>query len=135
VSAHGLERLVARSPNLRRLRLNRAVPHAVLANILSRAPKLVDLGTGSFAESNNAAALISLYSAIRKCNSLRSLSGFWDSPRMIIPAIHFVCKNLTCLNLSYAPRFRSAHLIEVVRQCWSLRHLWVRFTSTNAMEL
>ncbi|CAM0957303.1 unnamed protein product [Alopecurus aequalis] len=124
VSAHGLERLVARSPNLRRLRLNHAVPLAVLANILTRAPKLVDLGTGSFAD-NNAAALISLYSAIRKCNSLRSLSGFWDSPRLIIPAIHFVCKNLTCLNLSYAPRFRSADLIEIIRPCQSLRHLWV----------
>ena len=50
VNASALERLVARSPNLKRLRLNRAVPFDVLYRILGRTPKLEDLGTGSFVE-------------------------------------------------------------------------------------
>ncbi|XP_048530857.1 transport inhibitor response 1-like protein Os11g0515500 [Triticum urartu] len=125
VSANALESLVARSPNLKSLRLNRAVPPAVLAKILTSAPKLVDLGTGLVAQSNNAGALPSLYSAIQQCSSLNSLSGFWDSPRWITPIIQYICKNLTCLNLSYAPMFRTVDLIGIIRQCQNLRHLWV----------
>ncbi|XP_044950022.1 transport inhibitor response 1-like protein Os11g0515500 [Hordeum vulgare subsp. vulgare] len=124
VSANALESLVARSPNLKSLRLNRAVPAAVLANILTSAPKLVDLGTGLVAQNNNADAL-SLYNAIQQCSSLNSLSGFWDSPRWITPVIHYICKNLTCLNLSYAPTFQTADLIGAIRHCQNLRHLWV----------
>ncbi|XP_047980432.1 protein TRANSPORT INHIBITOR RESPONSE 1-like isoform X3 [Salvia hispanica] len=43
VSFSALERLVARSPNLRTLRLNRAVPLERLANLIRRAPQLVEL--------------------------------------------------------------------------------------------
>ncbi|KAL8535914.1 hypothetical protein ACS0TY_011532 [Phlomoides rotata] len=48
VSFSALERLVARSPNLRTLRLNRAVPLEKLPNLLRRAPQLVELGTGAY---------------------------------------------------------------------------------------
>lgn len=124
VDAHALEKLVARSPNLKSLRMNRAVPLDVLARILPRTSKLVDLGTGSFAQ-GNAGAYIRLFNAFEQCNSLKSLSGFWDAPGLFIPAIYSICKNLTCLNLSYAPAVRSADLIEVIRPCQKLRHLWV----------
>ncbi|KQJ88454.1 hypothetical protein BRADI_4g18220v3 [Brachypodium distachyon] len=145
VNIHALERLVARSPNLKSLRLNRAVPLAVLAKILS-CTRLVDLGTGSFALGNNdgAGALLRVYNALQQCNTLKSLSGFWDSPRLIIPAIHSVCKNLTCLNLSSAPMFRTADFIGVIRLCQNLRHLWVldhigdvglNFVASSCLEL
>ncbi|THU53750.1 hypothetical protein C4D60_Mb10t17730 [Musa balbisiana] len=49
VNAGVLERLVARCPNLRSLKLNRAVSVESLNEIVARAPYLVDLGTGSFA--------------------------------------------------------------------------------------
>ncbi|PUZ44979.1 hypothetical protein GQ55_8G183500 [Panicum hallii var. hallii] len=44
VNASALEGLVARSPNLKRLRLNRRVPFDVWYRILGRTPKLEDLG-------------------------------------------------------------------------------------------
>ncbi|RVX06870.1 Protein auxin signaling F-BOX 2 [Vitis vinifera] len=48
VNLTALERLVARCPNLKSLRLNRAVPLDALQRILMHAPQLVDLGTGSY---------------------------------------------------------------------------------------
>ncbi|XP_062197674.1 transport inhibitor response 1-like protein Os11g0515500 [Phragmites australis] len=125
VNAHALEKLVARSPNLKSLRLNRAVPFDVLARMLSHTPKLEDLGTGSFVRGNNAGAFISLFTALGQCSSLKSLSGFWDALGMLLPAISSVCKNLTCLNLSYARAIRCADLINVIRKCAKLRLLWV----------
>ncbi|XP_062182603.1 transport inhibitor response 1-like protein Os11g0515500 [Phragmites australis] len=125
VNAHALENLVARSPNLKSLRLNRAVPFDVLARMLSRTPKLEDLGMGSFLRGNNAGAFVSLFTALGQCSSLKSLSGFWDAPGLLLPAIYSVCKNLTCLNLSYAPSIQSADFINVIRKCTKLRFLWV----------
>ncbi|CAL4993065.1 unnamed protein product [Urochloa decumbens] len=125
VNAHALERLVARSPNLKRLRLNRAVPFDVLSRILGRTPKLEDLGTGSFVRGNNAAAYVSLFAALGKCSSLKSLSGFWDATGLFLRGIFSVCKNLTCLNLSYAPLVQSADLINIIRRCTNLHVLWL----------
>ena len=127
VNASALERLVARSPNLKRLRLNCAVPFDVLYRILGRTPKLEDLGTGSFVRGNNPAAYVSLFSALGKCSSLKSLSGFWDATGFFLRGFFSVCKNLTCLNLSYAPLIQSADLINIIRRCTKLHVLWVRF--------
>jgi hypothetical protein len=127
VNPHALEELVARSPNLKSLRLNRSVPFDVLVRILSRTCKLEDLGTGSFLRGYNAGAFGSLFIAIGRCTSLKSLSGFWDAPGFLLPAIYSVCRNLTCLNLSYARDTQSADLINVIRNCTKLRLLWVRF--------
>ena len=48
VNLTALERLVARCPNLKSLRLNREVPLDMLQRIFMHAPQLVDLGTGSY---------------------------------------------------------------------------------------
>ena len=133
VNASALERLVARSPNLKRLRLNCAVPFDVLYRILGRTPKLEDLGTGSFVRGNNPAAYVSLFSALRKCSSLKSLSGFWDATGFFLRGIFSVCKNLTCLNLSYAPLIQSADLINIIRRCTKLHVLWVRFFTSSVL--
>ncbi|KAG8090799.1 hypothetical protein GUJ93_ZPchr0011g27456 [Zizania palustris] len=125
VNSHALEKLVARSPNLKSLRLNRAVPLDVLARILSRTPRLVDLCTGSFLRGTNADAYIGLFNAFQHCNMLKRLSGFWDATSLFVQVINPVCKNLTCLNLSNAPMVRSAYLIEFIHQCKKLQHLWV----------
>lgn len=125
VNAYALERLVARSPNLKRLRLNRAVPFDVLSRILGSTPKLEDLGTGSFARDHNPAGYGSLFAAFAKCSSLKSLSGFWDATGSFLHGIFSVCKDLTCLNLSYAPLIQSTNLINIIRRCRKLHVLWV----------
>ncbi|EES09791.1 hypothetical protein BDA96_05G138600 [Sorghum bicolor] len=128
VNAVALEELVARSPNLKSLRLNPSVPIDVLPRILSHTPMLEDLGTGSFVLGNNAGAYISLYRALGKCTLLKSLSGFWDAPGLYVRGMLLpICRTraLTCLNLSYAPLIQSDQLISIVRQCTRLHVLWV----------
>ncbi|KAL6659856.1 hypothetical protein ACP70R_002685 [Stipagrostis hirtigluma subsp. patula] len=127
VNAHALEKLVERSPNLKSLRLNRLVPFDVMARMLARTPKLEDLGTGSFIQGFNAGVGLHLpvFNAFRRSRSLKSLSGFWDAAGLHFQVIYSVCKNLTCLNLSYAPFIQSADLINIIRQCTKLRTLWV----------
>lgn len=134
VNAIALEELVARSPNLKSLRLNRAVPFDVLSRILSRTPMLEDLGTGSLVRGNNPGAYVSLFNTLRKCTLLKSLSGFWDAPGLYVQGILSVCKNLTCLNLSYAPLVQSAQLISIICQCPKLQLLWVRFNCVVARK-
>lgn len=137
VNAIALEELVARSPNLKSLRLNPSVPIDVLPRILSRTPMLEDLGTGSFVLGNNAGAYISLYRALGKCTLLKSLSGFWDASGLYVQGILLpICKisALTCLNLSYAPLIQSDQLISIVRLCTRLHVLWVKFTCSVARK-
>nr|CAD1836655.1 unnamed protein product [Ananas comosus var. bracteatus] len=125
INVAALERLVSRCPNLRSLRLNRAVSVEALSRILMKAPQLVDLGTGSFWVDHRSEAFHRLTSAIERCKSLRSLSGFWDASPLCLPAIYSICSNLTGLNLSYAPAIQGSDLIKLIRHCWKLQRLWV----------
>ncbi|KAK4558638.1 hypothetical protein RGQ29_008086 [Quercus rubra] len=97
VSFTALERLVGRCPNLRTLRLNRAVPLDRLAILLRRAPQLVELGTGEASD--------------LRPDVLSNLSGAFS--------------RLTSLNLSYAATIQSSDLIKLVSQCQNLQKLWV----------
>ncbi|WCJ21412.1 Protein TRANSPORT INHIBITOR RESPONSE 1 [Euphorbia peplus] len=124
VSFSALERLVGRCPNLRTLRLNRSVPLDRLANILRRAPQLVELGTGAYSAEVRPDVFSSLSGAISGCKELKSLSGFWDVVPGYLPAIYPICRGLTSLNLSYA-NIQSVDLIKLVSQCQSLQRLWV----------
>ncbi|GFQ00800.1 protein auxin signaling F-box 3 [Phtheirospermum japonicum] len=73
-----LERLVARCPNLRSLRLNHSVPLDALQRILEKAPQLNDLGIGSFVQDPDSEACNKFKNVLRQCTSIRSLSGFLD---------------------------------------------------------
>ncbi|GAB4847360.1 Protein AUXIN SIGNALING F-BOX 3 [Ancistrocladus abbreviatus] len=125
VNLPALERLVARNPNLRSLRLNRAVPFETLQKILVKAHHLVDLGTGSFVHDPNSETYSKLKNAISKCESIRSLSGFLEVAPRCLPAIYPICSNLTSLNLSYAPGIRGNDLIKLIRHCTKLQRLWI----------
>ncbi|WOL01753.1 transport inhibitor response 1-like protein Os04g0395600 [Canna indica] len=125
VNTGSLERLVARSPNLRSLKLNRAISVESLNKILARAPHLVDLGTGSFTVDHRAEAYHRLMNSFPKCKSLRSLSGFWDASPRCLKALYPVCINLTVLNLSYAPAIPGDDLIKLICHCFKLQKLWV----------
>ncbi|KAI4350455.1 hypothetical protein L6164_004910 [Bauhinia variegata] len=120
-----LERLVARSPNLRSLRLNRSVPLDTLQRILMRAPRLVDLGTGSFVGDPASETYIKLKNTIMKCKSITSLSGFLEVAPRCLSAIYPICLNLTSLNLSYAVELQGHELIKLIRHCGKLKRLWI----------
>ncbi|KAI5558543.1 hypothetical protein POPTR_017G061600v4 [Populus trichocarpa] len=125
VNVAALERLIARSPNLRSLRLNHAVPLDVLQKILIRAPHLVDLGVGSYVNDPDSETYNKLVMAIQKCMSVKSLSGFLEVAPHCLSAFHLICPNLTSLNLSYAPGIHGAELIKLIRHCMKLQRLWI----------
>lgn len=124
VSFLALERLVSRCPNLRSLRLNRAVPLEKLSNLLRRAPQLVEFGTGAYFTEPRPDVLPNLVAAFSGCKKLKALSGFWDVVPAYLPAVHSVCSGITSLNFSYAP-IPSHDLVNVVIQCPKLQRLWV----------
>ncbi|KAF8378053.1 hypothetical protein HHK36_029387 [Tetracentron sinense] len=125
VNLAALERLVARCPNLKSLRLNRTVPLDMLQKILMRAPQLVDLGTGSYVKDSISEPYSNLINAVFNCKSVRSLSGFLEVSPSFLPAIYPMCWNLTSLNLSYAPGIQGTELINLIRHCRKLQRLWI----------
>jgi hypothetical protein len=120
-----LERLVARSPNLKSLKLNRAVPLDALARLMSCAPQLVDLGVGSYENEPDPESFAKLMTAIKKYTSLRSLSGFLEVAPLCLPAFYPICQNLISLNLSYAAEIQGNHLIKLIQLCKRLQRLWI----------
>ena len=124
VNLSALERLVCRCPNLKTLRLNRAVPLDRLANLLRAAPQLVELGTGAYTTEMRPEVFSNLAAAFSGCEQLKSLSGFWDVLPSYLPAVYPICSRLTSLNLSYAT-VQSPDLIKLVSQCERLQKLWV----------
>ncbi|OIW06494.1 hypothetical protein TanjilG_05265 [Lupinus angustifolius] len=125
VNLAALERLVARSPNLRSLRLNGNVPLDALKNILMQAPQLVDLGTGSFVHDPNPEALVGLRNIISKCKSITEISGFFNVLPYCLSAIYPICMNLTCLDLCRVVGIPSNSLIKLASRCAKLQRLWI----------
>ncbi|TVU14758.1 hypothetical protein EJB05_38251 [Eragrostis curvula] len=125
VDSASLERLVAKSPNLRSLRLNRAVSVDTLSKILLRTPNLEDLGTGNLTEEFQTESYLRLTNALEKCKMLRSLSGFWDASPACVPFIYPLCHQLTGLNLSYTPTLEYSDLTKMISRCVKLQRLWV----------
>ncbi|MCL7034526.1 hypothetical protein MKW94_002512 [Papaver nudicaule] len=126
VNSGDLERLVARCPNLRSLRLNVPVALETLNKILVKAPQLVELGTGTFIRSPYSIdAYRKLTRNVANCKSINSLSGFVE----VIPSclIFFfpICSTLTSLDLSCAPEILCIDLIRLVQQCTKLQRLWI----------
>ncbi|PKI73552.1 hypothetical protein CRG98_006133 [Punica granatum] len=129
INFEALEGLVARSPSLKKLRLNRYVSIRQLYQLLIKAPQLTHLGTGSFSQSENIQHLddnqdLDYHSAFAACKSLVCLSGFKEVMPEYLPSIYPVCANLTSLNFSYTninpQQFRS-----VIVHCHKLQNLWL----------
>ncbi|KAK7282868.1 hypothetical protein RIF29_11961 [Crotalaria pallida] len=127
VNFKALENLVARSPSLRKLRLNSNVSISQLYRLMLRAPHLTHLGTGSFSASEAVAVgdhELDYASAFAACKSLVCLSGFRVIFPDYLPAIYPVCANLTSLNFSYAD-INANQLKSVICHCHKLQTLWV----------
>ncbi|KAJ0791113.1 putative F-box domain, leucine-rich repeat domain superfamily, transport inhibitor response 1 [Helianthus annuus] len=138
VSFSALQRLIARSPNLKTLRLNRAVPLEKLSTLLHRAPQLVELGTGAYSAEIRPDVYSNLAEAFSRCKELTGLSGFWDAVPSYLPAIYSVCSRLTSLNLSYAT-IQSPDVTKIVTQCPNLQSLsvldYIEDAGLNALSL
>ncbi|KAK0576978.1 hypothetical protein LWI29_026111 [Acer saccharum] len=127
INFEALEKLVARSPSLKKLRLNRYVSIGQLYRLMIRAPQLTHLGTGSFSPSEVVAQGESepdYVSAFAACKSLVCLSGFREITPDYLPAIYPVCANLTSLNFSYA-NITAEHLKPIISNCHKLQIFWV----------
>ncbi|XP_020090389.1 transport inhibitor response 1-like protein [Ananas comosus] len=120
-----LEALVARSPGLRRLRVNHHVTLEQLRRLMARAPQLTHLGTGAFRSGSvGAEAELDLTSSFAASKSLVCLSGFREVEPEYLPAIYLVCANLTSLNFSFA-NLTAEELKPVIQHCRNLRTFWV----------
>lgn len=126
VSFSALERLVSRSPKLKSLRLNHAVPFGKLSTLLRLAPQLVEVGTGAYSSGLRSDVYSGLSKAFLGCKDLKGLSGFWEADPSYLSAFYSVCSRLTYLNLSYVT-IRSPDIIKVIGQCSNLQRLWVCF--------
>ncbi|XP_038972722.1 F-box protein FBX14-like isoform X2 [Phoenix dactylifera] len=130
VNMDALEALVARSPSLRRLRVNQRVSVRQLRSLMVRAPQLSDLGTGSFGEGGEVGEgegeveVADLEAAFAASRSLVCLSGFRNHAPQFIPAIYPVCANLISLNLGYSV-ITAEELEPVIIHCHNLQTFWV----------
>ncbi|MCD9645454.1 GPI-anchored mannoprotein [Datura stramonium] len=127
VSFSALERLVARSPHLRTLRLNRAVSIEKLPKLLRHASQLVEFGTGSYSadiQADVSEVFVNVSQAFSGCNQLKGLSGFWEAVPAYFPTIYPVHSKLTSLNLSYAT-IQIPELGKLISDCHNLQRLWV----------
>lgn len=116
---------MARSPNLKSLRLNHT---SALQRILMQAPQLVDLGIGSFIHDPQSDVYTRLKNTIKMCKSMTSLSGFFEVLPGCLRAIYPLCINLTALNLSYAAWIHYRELIKLICFCRKLQCLWVNIS-------
>lgn len=127
INFDALERLVARSPALKKLRLNRFVSIGQLYRLMVRTPQLTHLGTGSFSAPEGMAQgeqEPDFFTAFAACKSLVCLSGFREILPDNLPAIRAVCANLTSLNFSYA-NINADQLKLVIFHCHKLQIFWV----------
>ncbi|KAH9319760.1 hypothetical protein KI387_021529, partial [Taxus chinensis] len=124
VNFDALERLVARCPSLKKLRLSRAVSVVQLHKLILIAPQLTDLGTGSMGYEFFPEQAANLLAAFSKCPQIQCLSGFRELVPEYLPAVYPVRSNLTYLNLSYA-LIRSFELEGIICNCHKLQSLLV----------
>nr|AVV48462.1 F-box protein [Bassia scoparia] len=127
INFNALERLLARSPNFKKLRVNRFVSLDLLHRLMCRAPQLTHLGTGSFGLNEvwqPTEQDLDYRAAFAACKSLVCLSGFREIAPLFLPSMYPVCANLTSLNFSYA-NIDAEELKSVICHCHNLRTFWV----------
>jgi len=125
VDVVALERLVARCPSLKKLKLNKEISLDQLQRLLLRAgPNLVELGTGSYSQSLSWGQLSELQTTLAKCKDLRSLSVVWEVAPMFVRTLYPVCLHLTTLNLSDV-HLPTPDFTKLISHCPKLQRLLV----------
>ncbi|GFQ02317.1 protein transport inhibitor response 1 [Phtheirospermum japonicum] len=123
VNFDALERLVSRCRSLRVLKVNDSITLDQLQRLLVHAPRLTELGTGSFMQELTTSQYVEIESAFNKLKNLRALSGLWDVTGHLY-FLYGACAGLTFLNLSEA-NLQSGELAKLLVHCPNLRRLWV----------
>ncbi|KAI4304326.1 hypothetical protein MLD38_039856 [Melastoma candidum] len=124
VDFDALERLVSRCRALKVLKVNKSITLDQLMRLIFRAPRLTELGTGSFLQDLNAQQYADLERAFAGCRTLHTLSGLSEATSVHLPVLYPACANLTFLNLSYAA-LDSEDLAKLLVHCPCLRRLWI----------
>ncbi|GMI77575.1 TRANSPORT INHIBITOR RESPONSE 1 [Hibiscus trionum] len=124
INFDALEKLVGRCKSMRVLKLNRSVSLEQLQRLLVNAPRLAELGTGSFSQELTIREYEELESTLSNCKIMHTLSGLWDAKGIYLPTLYPACSNLTFLNLSYAA-LQSVELAKLLAHCPRLKRLWV----------
>ncbi|KAJ0081532.1 hypothetical protein Patl1_10892 [Pistacia atlantica] len=124
VNFDALERLVSRCKSLKVLKVNKSISLEQLQKLLTRAPQLVELGTGSFSQELTTRQYAELESAFNNCKNIHTLSGLWEATALYLPVLYPACANLTFLNLSYTA-LQGGDLAKLLVHCPRLQRLWV----------
>ncbi|XP_062087348.1 protein TRANSPORT INHIBITOR RESPONSE 1-like [Humulus lupulus] len=124
VSFDALERLVIRCKSFKTLKVNKNINLEQLQKLISHAPRLMELGTGTFTQDLTANQHSELENAFSNCKNLHTLSGLWETKALYLPVLYPACTNLTFLNLSYAV-MQSTEFASLLSHCPRLRRLWV----------
>ncbi|XP_057485082.1 protein AUXIN SIGNALING F-BOX 2-like [Actinidia eriantha] len=125
VNVDDLMSLVARCPNLKNLRLNKAVPLSTLPQILLRAPQLVELGIDPRAQHIDPESHNRLYEAIRKCKSIQSLSLSGVLHISLCCQVHLsaILPKLISLDIISFIEVRILGFINLLKHCHRLQRL------------
>ena len=126
-----LEALVARCPNMKRLKVNREINLDQLRKLLLRAPQLEELGTGVYNQNLSWNKLHDLQSSLVRCKKLRSFSGLWDVAPSCLPTMYPVCLELTSLDLSNV-LLSTQDFSKLITYCVKLQRLLVGFFPLQA---
>ncbi|XP_059437467.1 protein TRANSPORT INHIBITOR RESPONSE 1-like isoform X1 [Corylus avellana] len=124
VNFEALERLVSRCKSLNVLKVNKNITLEQLQRLLICAPKLTELGTGSFLPELTDRQYSELKRSFSICSNLNVLSGLSEATALYLPALYPACTNLTFLNLSDAA-LQSEEFAKLLVHCPRLRRLWV----------
>lgn len=127
VNPTDLERLVARSPNLTSLSVNKTVSASIMQRILMQSPPFVHLGVGSTVQ--NLEILLPYFLlalALERCHSIQSVAFFYVMPTKFLHAIYPICPNLVFVNLRFCARIPSNEQVKFIKKCSNLRRLYVR---------
>lgn len=124
VSFSSLDRLVARCKSLRVLKVNKNVNLDQLQRLLIHAPRLTQLGTGSFSQELQPSQYASLENVFNNYHNLQTISGLWEANSLHLPVLYPACSGLTFLNLSDAA-LQCDELAQLLGHCPNLRRLWV----------
>ncbi|KAJ3708857.1 hypothetical protein LUZ61_012562 [Rhynchospora tenuis] len=130
VNINSLESLIARSPNLCRLRVNPCISIGQLCRLLLLAPQLTHLGTGAFYTHGNENVEMEVKDVTAIFGSMKeliSLSGSSDIKPELLPAILPVCVQLKELYLNHTVIF-AEQLKPVIYGCHNLQIFWALHT-------
>lgn len=100
----------------------------IISQILIKAPQIVHLGIGSTIQNLNIEILSyhQLSRSLLKCESIQSLTFFYQIPIRLIHAFYVICPKLVSVNLRFASYLPDVEVVNFLKRCRKLRRLSIR---------